>query len=88
VLASVRLAEERAGGLHPVGGVGTGFSVASARNLKPRLDAFAIDKPPIAKVRGTAMVWAPPEIGVELEYRARTSDGYLRHPSFRGIQTD
>ena len=41
-LGSVRLAEEREGVLHPTGGVGTGFTVASARELKRQLDRLVI----------------------------------------------
>ena len=64
------------------------MSVASARDLKERLDPLAIDKPPIAGLKGKGVVWTRPEIGVEVECRGRTSDGSLRHPSFKGVRED
>jgi bifunctional non-homologous end joining protein LigD len=87
-LGSIRLAEVRDGVLHPAGGVGTGFTVASARELKRQLDRLMVSKPPIAGLKGKGVVWTKPEIRVEVEYRGRTSDGQLRHPSFQGVRVD
>ena len=88
MLASIRLAEETGGHLRPAGGVGSGLSVASALDLKQRLDPLAIDKPSIAGLKGKGVVWTRPEIRVEVEYRGRTTDGSLRHPSFKGVRED
>ena len=60
-----------------------GGVIASARDLKQRLDPLAIDKPPIAGLKGKGVVWTRPEIRVEVEYRGRTTDGSLRHPRSR-----
>ena len=88
MLASIRLAEETEGHLRPAGGVGSGLSVASARDLKQRLDPLATDNPPIAGLKGKGVVWTRPEIRVEVEYRGRTTDGSLRHPSFKGVRDE
>ena len=87
-LGSIRLAEERDGVLHAAGGVGTGFTVASAREMKRQLDRIIISNPPIAGLKGKGIIWTKPEIQVEVEYRGRTSDGSLRHPSFKGVRED
>lgn len=87
-LASVRLAEESDGKLRPVGGVGTGFSIASARDLKQRLDPLVIDKPAVEGGTGKGVTWTRPTICLEVEYRDRTSDGSLRHPSFKGVRDE
>jgi bifunctional non-homologous end joining protein LigD len=87
-LGSIRLAEEREGGLHPVGGVGTGFNVSSAREMKRQLDRLIVSKPPISGLKGKGVVWTKPKIRVEVQFRGRTSDGHLRHPSFKGMCED
>ena len=87
-LGSIRLAEERGGVLYPAGGVGTGFTVASARAMKRQLDRLVSSKPPIAGLKGKGVVWTKPEIRVEVEYRGRTAEGSLRHPSFKGVRED
>ena len=42
-------------------------------------------KPPIAGLKGKG-VWTRPKIRVEVEHRGRTTDGSLRHPSFKGVR--
>ena len=32
--------------------------------------------------------WLKPEVMLEVEYRALTGEGKLRHPSFKGIRED
>ncbi|MCQ9147631.1 MULTISPECIES: non-homologous end-joining DNA ligase [Brucella/Ochrobactrum group] len=68
-----------------VGGVGTGFSHKMARDLKMRLEAIPVTKPPVALKRKNA-VFARPEYIAEIEYRAWTDDGKLRHASFKGLR--
>lgn len=85
-LGSIRLAEERDGVLYPAGGVGTGFTVASAREMKRQLDRLVISKPPIGGLKDKGVVWTKPEMRVEVKYRGRTLDGNLRHPSFKGVR--
>jgi len=33
-------------------------------------------------------VWVKPELVCEVEFTERTSDGELRHPSFKGLRFD
>lgn len=80
------------GRLDYVGRVGTGFSAAVARDLRDRLDGMRIDDSPFADklaadaARGVRFV--RPELVAEVEFRAWTADGMLRHASFRGLRED
>lgn len=75
-----------------IGGVGTGFTAATRRNLRAALDEIRrdtspLDDPPPAPVARTAW-WVQPVLVADIEYREVSGDGLLRHPSFRGIRTD
>lgn len=79
-------------GLEHVGRVGTGFSQQVAEDLFARLDPLRSRESPFAapltatearKVRFTR-----PELVAEVEFRAWTADGHLRHASFRGLRED
>ncbi|WP_207101704.1 DNA ligase D [Paracoccus shandongensis] len=80
------------GRLDYVGRVGTGFSQKVAEDLRTRLDAMRIDRSPFAgkltadEARGVRYV--RPELVAEVEFRAWTADGLLRHASFRGLRED
>ncbi|RQP04560.1 MAG: DNA ligase D [Paracoccus sp. BP8] len=80
------------GELQHVGRVGTGFSGAVAEDLFRRLDRMRIPKSPFA-ARLTAEEarqarYVRPELVAEVEFRAWTADGHLRHASFRGLRED
>jgi bifunctional non-homologous end joining protein LigD len=80
------------GRLHHVGRVGTGYSAAVARDLFKVLQPLRIEKSPFPdrleseESRGVAFV--RPELVAEVEFRAWTADGHLRHASFRGLRED
>ena len=80
------------GALHHVGRVGTGFSNQTARQLFARLQPLETRDTPFAKrlageeARGVRHV--RPELVAEVEFRAWTADGHLRHASFRGLRED
>ncbi|PTM91989.1 DNA ligase D [Mycoplana dimorpha] len=80
------------GRLEHVGRVGTGFSNAVATELATRLERLKADGSPFAdkltadEARGARYV--RPELVAEVEFRAWTADGHLRHASFRGIRED
>ncbi|GAA4133012.1 bifunctional non-homologous end joining protein LigD [Aminobacter aganoensis] len=78
--------------LHHVGRVGTGFTEAVARQLFGRLDRMAIATSPFASrlsadERRLAR-FVRPELVAEVEFRAWTADGHLRHASFRALRED
>ncbi|MGV6874167.1 DNA ligase D [Pseudochelatococcus sp. B33] len=78
--------------LHHVGRVGTGFSSAVAEELLRRLERIRTTSSPFAG-RLTAdearqVRFVRPELVAEVEFRAWTADGNLRHASFRGLRED
>ncbi len=70
-----------------VGSVGTGFKEAHANKLRAVLDRLKCERPPVA-YKGARMnvIWVQPTIIAEVEYRAWTHEGKLRHASFKGIR--
>ncbi|WP_210324602.1 non-homologous end-joining DNA ligase [Chelatococcus reniformis] len=86
-IGGLRLAERDVDGkLVSVGGVGTGFTRATAAALGRKLDALRQAKPAVPGLRSKTVVWVRPVLLAEVEYRARTSDGDLRHASFKGLR--
>jgi bifunctional non-homologous end joining protein LigD len=74
------------------GGVGTGFSEATSRELRTVLDLVERPTSPFdTEVTGQPMNrvrWAEPRVVVEVAFAHWTSDGRLRHPSFKGVRVD
>jgi bifunctional non-homologous end joining protein LigD len=74
------------------GKVGTGFSDAALRDLRRRLrplqrpDSPFVDGPRGAASRSTH--WVEPTLVAQVRYTEITTDGRLRHPSFRGLRED
>lgn len=68
-----------------VGSVGTGFSRQQARDLRQQLDKLKTSVPPV-HVPGKTLVLTAPVLSAEVEYRAWTQAGILRHPSFKGLR--
>jgi bifunctional non-homologous end joining protein LigD len=78
--------------LEPVGRVGTGFTASVAEDLFKRLNRMRTDESPFGR-RLTAEEarqarFVRPELVAEIEFRAWTADGHLRHASFRGLRED
>ena len=80
------------GRLVHVGRVGTGFTEAVARDLWTALEALKRSDPPFAQklpaeaARGVR--WVEPKLVAEVELRGWTTDGLLRHASFKGLRDD
>lgn len=76
--------------LHYCGRVGTGFSQASLKEIHTLLNKIKIKKSPfVEKIPMQDFEgWVEPNIIVEIEYKERTQEGILRHPSFKGIRAD
>ncbi len=79
------LAKRAAGELVYVGGVGTGWSDELSRELRKLLDTIATTAPAVKLARKGA-VFTDPVLIADVEYRAWTEDGKLRHPSFKGVR--
>jgi bifunctional non-homologous end joining protein LigD len=71
------------------GKAGTGFTFETARNLRERLDPLVVRKSPLTKpVKKPKATWVQPDLLIDVEYRAVTPDGRLRHASFKGVRED
>lgn len=73
------------------GKVGTGFDQALLRELRGRLDALELPKPPFAIAKGLPRVrahWVKPEIVVSVAFIEWTGHGKLRHSRLLGVRTD
>ena len=81
-----------AGARRVAGKVGPGFTRASARSLRARLDPLRRATPPFAPpprgplARGAR--WVEPRLVAEVAFTEWTAGGKLRHPSFLGLRED
>jgi bifunctional non-homologous end joining protein LigD len=80
------------GRLNYSGKVGTGFNQKSLSDLRARLDGIAASAAPFANPpRGAdarGVHWVKPKLVCEINFTGWTSDGLLRHPSFKGLRED
>lgn len=84
-IGSLLLAARKAGELVYVGSVGTGFNERSEAQLREAMDKI---KASAVKYSGRRknVVWIKPALVAEVEYRAWTHDGKLRHASYKGLR--
>jgi bifunctional non-homologous end joining protein LigD len=71
-----------------VGRVGTGFTAATLQQLQARLDPLVRSTPPVTNPPREAAVWVEPVLVVDVDFTEWTSDGRLRHPSYKGVRDD
>jgi bifunctional non-homologous end joining protein LigD len=79
--------------LRYAGHVGTGFTdtmlAELARRLAPlRRPTAPFEPGEVPREYVRLAIWCEPELVVEVAYASWTSDGRLRHPSFRGLRPD
>jgi bifunctional non-homologous end joining protein LigD len=80
LVASLHLARKDGRELTYVGKVGTGWSMAQSANLRQRLEAIEVERPPVPLPgRPPKSVWVQPRIKADIEYRDVTTAGLLRH---------
>jgi bifunctional non-homologous end joining protein LigD len=53
--------------------------------LRARLDPLRRPTSPVPRLRKAGTIWVEPELEAEIDYRAVTGDGLLRHPSFKAV---
>ena len=91
-IGSLVLGVYEGGRLVPVGRVGTGFSNRMAADLHALLAPDAVEASPFAgklsAEEARDVVFVAPRHVAEVEFRAWTGDGHLRHASFRGLRDD
>ncbi|MCR6727459.1 non-homologous end-joining DNA ligase [Agrobacterium fabrum] len=86
--ASLVVAAYRGDELIHVGNVGTGFKEAEMIGLRKMLDKLRWKRkpPPVPFTEKTDIVWVEPTLIAEIEFRAWTADGKLRHASYKGLR--
>lgn len=86
-IGSLLLAAYRGDDIVYVGSVGTGFKEAKTKKLRALLDRLKCKRPPVVYTGARKnIVWAQPTLIAEVEYRARTLEGKLRHASYKGVR--
>lgn len=80
------------GDLVYAGKVGTGFTSKLAHDLRKRLEKLQVQKTPfagkLAAEDARQVHFVSPQLVAEVEFRAWTADGVVRHASFRGLRED
>jgi bifunctional non-homologous end joining protein LigD len=70
------------------GKVDHGFDKTSAAELQKRLKPLIRKTQPYAKSIAHKGVWVEPKLLAEIEYRAKSAEGKVRHPFFKGLRED
>lgn len=73
------------------GKIGTGFDTKLLLELRARLDALEIAKPPFTRAVGLPRLrahWVRPEVVVQAAFLEWTVHGKLRHPRLLGVRAD
>jgi bifunctional non-homologous end joining protein LigD len=70
------------------GKVDHGFNDASADDLQARLKPLIRKTQPYAKKIAHRGIWVEPSLLAEIEYRAKSAAGKVRHPFFKGLRED
>ena len=70
------------------GKVDHGFDRASAADLRKRLTPLIRKTQPYTRRIAHKAIWVEPKVLAEIEYRAKSAEGKVRHPFFRGVRED
>src|SRR3984893_16678478 len=70
------------------GKVDHGFDKVSAADLRKRLEPLVRKSQPYSKRIAHKGIWVEPKLLAEIEYRAKSAAGKVRHPFFRGPRED
>ena len=70
------------------GKVDHGFDRDSAKELQARLKPLVRKTQPYSKRIAHRGIWVEPSLMAEIEYRAKSAEGKVRHPFFKGIRED
>lgn len=75
-----------------VGRVGTGFNRRTAADVWQAAQAIRVASSPFADpldaIQRRGVNWVRPKLVAQIQYRAWTGDGILRHASFKGLRDD
>jgi bifunctional non-homologous end joining protein LigD len=70
------------------GKVDHGFDTESAKALRARLTPLIRKTQPYSKRIAHRGIWVEPQLLAEVEYRAKSAEGKVRHPFFKGLRED
>jgi bifunctional non-homologous end joining protein LigD len=70
------------------GKVDHGFDKHSAAELRKRLTPLIRKTQPYSKRIAHKGIWVEPDLLAEVEYRAKSAEGKVRHPFYRGVRED
>lgn len=65
-----------------------GFDSASAADIRKRLNPLIRKTQPYAKRIAHKGIWVEPKLLAEIEYRAKSAEGKVRHLFFNGLRED
>ncbi|APG09535.1 non-homologous end-joining DNA ligase [Bradyrhizobium japonicum] len=84
----IYLARRKGDDLIYAGKVDHGFDKTSAAELRRRLEPLVRKTQPYAKRIAHKGIWVEPKLLAEIEYRAKSAEGKVRHPFFKGLRED
>jgi bifunctional non-homologous end joining protein LigD len=70
------------------GKVDHGFDKKSAADLRERLTPLIRKTQPYTRKIAHKAIWVEPALLAEIEYRAKSAEGKVRHPFFKGLRED
>jgi bifunctional non-homologous end joining protein LigD len=82
----IYLARRKGDHLIYAGKVDHGFDKTSAAELRRRLEPLVRKTQPYAKRIAHKGIWVEPKLLAEIEYRAKSAEGKVRHPFFKGLR--
>jgi len=62
------------------------FTPEDAKDLQERLKPLIRKTQPYSKKTAHRRIWVEPCLSAEIEYRAKSAEGKLRHPFFKGVR--
>jgi bifunctional non-homologous end joining protein LigD len=85
----IYLGRRKGRALEYAGKVEHGFSAANTKTLEKAAQPLVSRAQPLTKkIRKPKARWLKPKLLADVEYRALTGEGKLRHPSFKGLRSD
>jgi bifunctional non-homologous end joining protein LigD len=84
----IYIGREKAGQLVYAGKVDHGFTPQSEKDLRARLKPLIRKTQPYAKKIAHRGIWVEPSLLAEIEYRAKSAEGKVRHPFYKGLRED
>src|SRR5580704_9052372 len=70
------------------GKVDHGFDRSWTEELRKKLKPLIRKTQPYAKKIAHRGIWVEPELLAEIEYRAKSAEGNVRHPVYKGLRED